>query len=1071
MMSREQALAEFVAYRNQYLSGDERGEAQLFLDHLFRAFGYPDGLKEAHGSTEKRIRFTLDEHSPTKFADLVIPGRVLIEMKKRGTDLSKTQLQALDYWKYLTPHPRYIITCNFDEFWVYDMEKQVDYPMGKVRLDDLPGNWGPLAFLYSEDEKPTFQREFNLVELTQDAAVKLGGVFRLLTRENRGIPHEHAQQFILQCMVALFAQDIDLLPRYTFTRLLEQGQADLGRTPELFTSLFFAMNTDGPKGGLYGNIAYFNGGLFDFRRIHMLLLNPEEMRLLREAADYNWANIRPAIFGTIFEESLKDEARHAAGIHFTSERDILRIVEPVIVRPWRERIGVANTADDLRALHADLCAYRVLDPACGSGNFLYVAYREMKRLEKLILDRLAALGEPIWTAPEAPKAEAPAPASKWITPREYVGPARPSAPTQPVYPPLRLVKPTQFYGFDTNPFAVDLAQVTLMIAKKLAIDELDLPENALPLDKLDANIACEDALFAEWPTFDACIGNPPYLGAKRMKQEMPAATINQVRDAFPDVPGNADYCVYWFNKAHQRMQPGARAGLVGTNTIRQNYSREGGLDIIVANGGRIFEAVSSMPWSGDAAVHVSIACWEKTLAPHPPAHLSRSQPSPYDGEGGGNPHPLAPSLRSGEEESETFTLTARREGMARLWVEDGTKALEVPFINSSLSAEVDVSGAAVLACNREPKRVFQGQTPGHKGFVLSPSEAADLIRKDQMSREVIFAYISGDDLLGKPGGRPERYIIDFGTQDIIDAQAYKGAFQRIKTTVLPDIEAKAQAEKKRNEQLLIDNSISAVNRDHQMALEKWWQHFRSRVERRDAVKNVKRYVVCSRISKRSIFDFLSVEFVPSDKIQIFAFDDDYSFGILQSILHWEWWLARGATLKSDPAYTPNTIFDTFPWPQQPTAAQVKAVAEAGRALHEWRRERMAKNPRLTLRDLYRTLEGPGANPLRDLHAALDAAVLAAYGFTSPPRSLESFAALSTRGEGGNPHPPATSPLRKEGEQEESGGDVLGQLLGLNQAVAAGLAAGEAVTGPGVPAGYPNPAELVSEGCITPREMV
>jgi len=174
-----------------------------------------------------------------------------------------------------------------------------------------------------------------------------------------------------------------------------------------------------------------------------------------------------------------------------------------------------------------------------------------------------------------------------------------------------------------KPFAVELAKVTLMIAKKLAIDELNLPENVLPLDNLDANLLCQDALFADWPALDACISNPPHLGAKRMKQEMPAEYINRVRAAFPDVPGNADYCIYWFNRAHRRMKTGARAGLVATNTVRQNYSRESGLDIIVQENGRIFEAVSSMPWSGDAAVHVLIACWEKTRHPqHPFAFLN-----------------------------------------------------------------------------------------------------------------------------------------------------------------------------------------------------------------------------------------------------------------------------------------------------------------------------------------------------------------------------------------------------------------------------------------------------------------
>src|SRR5262249_26511231 len=160
-----------------------------------------------------------------------------------------------------------------------------------------------------------------------------------------------------------------------------------------------------------------------------------------------------------------------------------------------------------------------------------------------------------------------------------------------------------------------------------------------------------------------CIGNPPYMGAKVLKQEHSVDYVNRVRDTFPDVPGNADYCVYWFRKAHELMKPGARAGLVGTNTIRQNYSRIGGLDYIVENDGHIFEAVSSMPWSGEAAVSISIACWSKGQPPYKPF---------------------------------------------RLWVDNGERVLELPLISSALSPNIDVHNAHNLSINTMPKRVYQG---------------------------------------------------------------------------------------------------------------------------------------------------------------------------------------------------------------------------------------------------------------------------------------------------------------------------------------------------------------------------
>ena len=225
--------------------------------------------------------------------------------------------------------------------------------------------------------------------------------------------------------------------------------------------------------------------------------------------------------------------------------------------------------------------YHVLDPACGSGNFLYVAYRELKRLELELLEKIHDnFGDRT---------------------REQAGGAL-------------LVSASQFFGLDIKPFAVELAKVTLMIAKKLApggsrarlaTDEqhrtVDIAEPELPLDNLNANIRCDDALFCPWPAADAVIGNPPYLGSRYVAKEHGYEYARRIYAAFPDVPKMADYCVYWFRRAHDELPDGGRAGLVGTNTIRQNESREASLDYVVSNGGAITEAVSTEVWSGDAA--------------------------------------------------------------------------------------------------------------------------------------------------------------------------------------------------------------------------------------------------------------------------------------------------------------------------------------------------------------------------------------------------------------------------------------------------------------------------------------
>ena len=177
-----------------------------------------------------------------------------------------------------------------------------------------------------------------------------------------------------------------------------------------------------------------------------------------------------------------------------------------------------------------------------------------------------------------------------------------------------LISPKNFYGIDTNKFGLELAKVALSIGRKLSADEFGLGDEVLPFDNLDENFFSSDALFTEWPKTDVIIGNPPFLDARKLTLEFGSPYISKLRETFPDVPGRADYCVYWFKKTHDVLGPNNRAGLVGTNSIRQNYSREGGLDYIVANEGTITDAISTQVWSGDAAVHVSIVNWVKGKA-------------------------------------------------------------------------------------------------------------------------------------------------------------------------------------------------------------------------------------------------------------------------------------------------------------------------------------------------------------------------------------------------------------------------------------------------------------------------
>jgi hypothetical protein len=962
---RRKLLADFVAWSAAHITGDEKGEAQLYLDRLFQAFGQK-GVREAGATLEMRIKKA--DAGGTAFADLVWKPVVLIEMKKRGVDLSRHYRQAFDYWTRLVPgRPRYVVLCNFDEFWVYDFETQMDSPVDTVLLAELPDCWGPLAFLFPHGLQPTFGNDHEAV--TRKAADQLAQCFNKLVV--RRVDRSVAQRFTLQMLVALFAENIGLLEKYFVTRLLDEC-SEPADSFDLLGGLFTAMNTPGRvPGGRFKGVDYFNGGLFS--EPALVELYPDELSQLRQAAKSDWSKVRPEIFGTLFEHSLEKEERHAFGAHFTSPVDIMKIVGPTIVEPWRNEIENATTLRRLMELLDRMHRYAVLDPACGSGNFLYIAYRELKRLESRLFERISELSK---------RADA----------------------TQGMF---GFVTAEQFFGLDVNPFAIELAKVTMMIARKLAIDELHTIEPPLPLDNLDGNFLARDALIDEqgnpavWPTADVIIGNPPFLGAKRLKPERGPDYVNAVRRAYPDVPGMADYCVYWFRKAQDALpectaddRVVGRAGLVGTQNIRNNQSRVGGLDYI-ARTGTIVEAVDNQPWSGEANVHVSIANWAKTQEPS-----------------------LLPTERRLWFKDEVIRRTQRRKagaGSAAKQFELNMRVVD--HINSTLSDQCDVSGARQLKCNTEPQRVFQGQVPGHDAFVLSKSEARDLIAADKRNASVIHPFLIGRDLVSADG-KPTRYVIDFHAMDVLAASAFKRPFERIQSQVLPDRERKA------NEGA---TSEGEQRPHHQQFLRYWWRHSYDRPEMIRVIASLPRYIVCSGVTKRPIFAFVDSAIRPDHSLFVFTFPDDYSFGVLQSAAHWLWFVTKCSKLKSDFRYTPPSVYDTFPWPQAATVAQIDAVAAAVREVGRIRRQALNAVAG-GLRAVYRTLEVPGKNPLKDAHAALDAAVLAAYGFSA----------------------------RK---------DLLAQLLKLNLNMAAQIASSQGVVAPGIPPTYSRPKRLVTGNCI------
>jgi hypothetical protein len=550
----------------------EREGAQSFWGELLASYGVD--WKE----DEARFEYYRPGHG---FIDVFKQGEYLVEMKEpyQADRLDKHRPQARSYWEHSAddekgiPAPRYMVLCAFHRFEVWEPGRYPSKPRATFTLPELPDRYEALLFVRGSD--PRFGADRS--DLTIEATEKVAEIGRALSQRREGGPDER-RDFILQSVWCMFAEDLGLIPEHAFGRIIDSllenparsSADDLGR-------LFVFLATDEmamprPTGGFYAGTPYANGGLFA-EPAHLHLERPE-LELMKQAASFNWKLVEPAIFGNLLERTLGHEQQWHLGAHYTHEVEIQMIVEPTVVRPWQERLDNIESLEDAKQAQQELLQYKVLDPACGAGNFLYVAYRELRRIERDIASRATELAKQSGAAEQAA---------------------------------LSAFFPIQnMLGLEINPSAVALARLTLWMGHKQAVNELQISERTMPLTDL-SGIRVADALAAEWPRANAIIGNPPYHGSQNLRKEFGDERVKWLDKQFGC--GVKDYCVYWFRRAADAMRPGDRAGLVGTNSISQNKARSASLNYVVEKGGVITDAISRRKWPGEAVVNVSIVNW------------------------------------------------------------------------------------------------------------------------------------------------------------------------------------------------------------------------------------------------------------------------------------------------------------------------------------------------------------------------------------------------------------------------------------------------------------------------------
>jgi type II restriction/modification system DNA methylase subunit YeeA len=699
----------------------------------------------------------------------------------------------------------------------------------------------------------------------------------------------------------MFAEDAGLLPAGLLRRLAAAAPND----PSVFTdglSELFSKMSD--RGGLFGaeRIQWFNGGLFDSGAV--LPLTHDEIALIDQVSRLDWSQVEPAIFGTLFERGLDPSKRTQLGAHYTDRESIMRLIEPVLLTPLRRDFDATKLR--VEALHSDgkritarthadknpvavfnafldrLRAVRVLDPACGSGNFLYLALQSLKDLEREAI---------LWAS---------------LTLR------------MPMQFPA--VGPQAVLGIELNAYAAELARVVIWIGEiqwMISNGFAYLRDPILkPLDSIEQRDALLDLsdpsnpAEPDWPDATVIIGNPPFLGGKMMRNSLGDEYVDALFRTYDGrVPREADFVCYWHEKARAMVEAGraSRAGLLATQGIRGGANRR--VLERMKESGDIFLAWADEPWILDgAAVHISIVGFD---------------------DGG---------------EQERFL--------------DGQP---VASINANLTAGIDLTRARRLRENLN--LAFMGDTKGGP-FDISGELARVLLPManpdGRNNSDVVRPWANGLDVTRRPR---DIWIIDFGANmSIQEAALYEAPFEYVRKHVKPQR----------------DNSKSTIA--------EWWLHERPRSDMRDALSTLSRYICTPRVTKHRLFVWLPRRTLPDSAVFAFARDDNYFFGVLHSTPHELWSLRLGTQLETRPRYTATTTFETFPLPENPSAAAVAAVEAAACALCDLRTGWL--NPpefdstaleQRTLTNLYN--QRPAW--LAQAHERLDRAVHETYGWGFP----------------------------------------------------------------------------------------
>jgi hypothetical protein len=960
-------------HRNE---GDSHGRIDLYKKHSFVLEAKQSRLKGAKKITGQNDLFAADvpENSRGRRGADRAWDVLMLNAKRQAEEYARA-LPASHGW------PPFILICDVG----HCIEIYADFSgQGKnyTQFPDRQTFRVYLEDLRNEDVRERLRKIWldpssldpaqASAKVTRDIAKRLAQVSLALERKN--YPAQAVAMFLMRCLFTMFAEDVGLLPEKSFKEILEECE----KNPDVFrhdvTQLWEAMNTGGWAHALRKEVKKFNGEFF--KSSAALPLGREEIGELRQAATYSWKEVDPSIFGTLLEQALDPDERDRLGAHYTPRAYVERLVVATVIEPLREDWrnvqaaaevkrasgDLSGAAAEVQAFHDKLCDTRVLDPACGTGNFLYVSLELMKRLEGEVLEALLDLG-----GQEALRG---------------LG--------------SHSIDPHQFLGIEINPRAGAIAELVLWIGylqwhfrtKGAAPDEPILRafrniqvKNAVltwdgdPIPKiLDGKESYPNARQPEWPGAEYIVGNPPFIGASFLRARLGDAFAEALWVAHPQVNESADFVMFWWDRAAELLtRKGTllrRFGFITTNSISQVFQRRVVERRLTAKRPiSLVVAIPDHPWTrateGAAAVRIAM----------------------------------------------TVASAGATEGLLQEVVQEtalDTDAPQILFkqsfgvIHSDLTIGVDVTAAKALDAS-------QGiSSPGVKlhgsGFVVSRQEAEHLgLGKRPGLEKYIREYRHGRDLTSRPRGVLVIDLFGLGEDEI--RREFPEIYQHVKLEVKEKITINGKGEQE------------FVGRDwnnRESYKEKWWIFGEPREELRPALTNLSRYIVTVETTKHRTFQFLDSVILPDNMLIAIAIDDAAFLGILSSRIHVTWALRAGGWLGvgNDPRYSKSRCFDPFPFPEA-NNIQRQSIRVIAEELDAHRKRVLAEHSHLTLTALYNVLEKirAGTKPdefdgndrrvfddglvliIKELHDRLDVAVAEAYGWAADLSDDEILAKL------------------------------------------------------------------------------